>query len=426
MRTLVTAALAVTAGTLALAAPAAAELVYSSARCAPECRSEIWRVGDDGSGARRLLDRGASPAFDLLGTRVAYVDGGRLSVMEPDGSGARTVTPEGIAASDPAWSPAGDRILFTASDGPCQRPMLVDAAGGDPLPVPGTACGDRLARFSPDGARIMHLGHGDVPGGPAAIVSRPVAGGPAHEVVSRGAEVGPFTLAFSPDGRMLALALRGVIHTLDLVTGELVARSPQDGDVAWSPIGPALFFVRSNAEGSGARSTGSTSRRPARPPSRSPTGRTRTCGRAGARSASRCRSCRSPDVIPPLVALLPGDVSPPVARTASSRPRAIAAAARTIPARRLEHLFATDPSGVRAVDVALARQSGSRCRAVRGGRVERRRSRCAPRLYRRVAVDRIAGAAKRLPRGTYRLWIRATDGAGNRPRRPQLLRVRAN
>ncbi len=60
------------ATTLAFAVPAAAELVYTSARCTPECHAEVWRVADDGTGAHRVLDNAQTAAFDLLGTRIAY------------------------------------------------------------------------------------------------------------------------------------------------------------------------------------------------------------------------------------------------------------------------------------------------------------------------------------------------------------------
>jgi hypothetical protein len=410
--------------TLAYASPAAAELVYTSSRCDPACHSAVWRVADDGTGAQRVLQDAATPAFDLLGTRIAYAAGGgpaetALHVMDADGSERRRITPATMNAFDPAWSPSGALIAFTATDrnGVCMRTMLVDPEGAtEPVPMPGTECGDRLPRFSPDGLRIIHLRHGDTPGAPASIVSRPVAGGPSHEVIAAGNEVGPFTLAFSPDGRMLGLALRGTIYTLDLVTGELVPRSDQDSDIAWSPLGPTLFFSKQTADGRGSAihrldvgTPGATAvpvtdglHRDYRP----------SWGALGIALPELPRL----DVLPPLVALLPADV--PVARAASRSPGAVVAASR------LRDVFATDPSGVRALDVALARQAGSRCRAVRTGRVERRRRTCRARFFRRTGADRIAARTERLPRGTYRVWIRATDGAGNRASRPRMLRVR--
>lgn len=410
--------------TLVCAAPAAAELVYTSSRCDPECGSEVWRVADDGTGARRVVEAASTPAFDLLGTRIAYAAGGGLAetalhVADADGSDPRRITPPSMNALDPAWAPSGALIAFTATDrnGMCMRTMLVDPAGStEPRPMPGTECGDRLPRFSPDGLRIIHLRHGDVPGAPASIVSRPIAGGPSHEVIAAGNEVGPFTLAFSPDGRMLGLALRGTIFTLDLLTGELVPRSDQDSDIAWSPLGPTLFFSKQTAGGRGSaihRLDVGTPGATAVPVTDGVHADYRpSWGALGVALPALPKL----DLLPPLVTLLPADV--PVARAARRSASAVHAV------DRLRDVFATDPSGVRGLDVALARQSGSRCRAVKGGRVERRRRTCRPRFFRRTAAARIAARTERLPSGTYRVWLRATDGAGNRASKPRMLRVR--
>lgn len=408
--------IAAVVATLAAAVSAAAEVVYTSARCTPGCHSELWRVADDGSGARKLLDGAYSPAFDLLGARIAYGNG--INVMDADGSNRRTITPSGM---DPTWSRTGTHLMYTESgEAGCLRPMIVDAEGASPpTPVPGSECGDRLARFSPDGARIIHLRHGSVPGGPASIVSRPLAGGPAHEVVSRGAAVGPFTLEFSPDGRMLALALRGAIYTLDLVTGELVQRSPQDSEVAWSPIGPTLFFSRHRADGRASAIHRLNLGLPDAQPVPITDDVHQNYDPSWGALGIALPELPVLDALAPVVALLPAELSAGL----PGPPRAVAAAAgQTVSPTRLGDLFALDPSGVRAVDVALARQSGARCRTVVGRRVQRRRRSCRPRAYRRAAVTQIAARTDGLPRGLYRVWVRASDGAGNRTAR--MLRVR--
>jgi hypothetical protein len=380
-------------------------------------------------------EQGSAPAFDLLGTRIAYGIGHYtrevpgLYVMKPDGSDARRITPDGVAAGDPAFSPNGALVAFTTSDGgPCQTSMIVDAEGATPpVPVPGSACGDRFARFSPDGSRIIHLSHGDVPGGPAAIVSRPLDGGPAHEVVPRGAEVGPFTLAFSPDGRLLALALMGRIYTLDMVTAELVERSQQDSGVAWSPIGPTLFFSKHTEDGSGSTLQRLDLGTPGAVPVPITDGKAADHAPSWGALGLSLPPLPVLDALPPLIGLLPEGLRPPAppspAPPPAARPRAFAARAdRVIGSGRLESLLAIDPSGVRGLEVAIARQAGSRCRPVSGRRVARRPGRCRASGFRRMAVGDVATAVRRLPRGTYRVWLRATDGAGNR--RTQMLRIR--
>lgn len=404
----------------ASAPPAAAELVYMSARCTPDCHGEIWRVGDDGSSPLRLVDDGQTPAFNLLGTHIAY-SGDGLRVMEADGSDSRLVAPPESRALDPAWSPNGALIAFTAPDelGPCTQIMIVDADGSaPPVPLGRHSCTDRFARFSPDGARIIHLTHGDVPGGPAAIVSRPLAGGPAYEVVARSEQVAPWTLAFSPDGRMLALALRGTTYTLDLVTGELVPRYLGSGEVTWSPIGPTLFFPRHSEDGRRSAihrlDLGTPGAQPVRVSDGAHADFYPSWGALGIAPPDLPELPRL-DLLPPLLDLLPVDL--PVARQARR-------AARRVPAESLGRLFAIDPSGVRSVEVASAREERGRCRTVVDGRVQRRRATCAPRVFRRLPVGRVARVTRRLPLGRYRVWLRATDGAGNRTAQPRMLRVR--
>lgn len=87
--------------------------------------SEIWIVGFDGKGNRRLtygLGEDTSPRFSPDGSRLAFVSDrkergkGQLCVMRLDGGEALQVTHRKSAVSSPSWSPSGDLLAFLSED----------------------------------------------------------------------------------------------------------------------------------------------------------------------------------------------------------------------------------------------------------------------------------------------------------------------
>jgi Ca2+-binding RTX toxin-like protein len=75
--------------------------------------SELYVVDSDGT-ALRNLGPGQSPAWSPTGDRIAFVDpGGRLYVMQADGTGRRRVFDgNGAVIYEPSWSPLGNSIAF--------------------------------------------------------------------------------------------------------------------------------------------------------------------------------------------------------------------------------------------------------------------------------------------------------------------------
>jgi dipeptidyl aminopeptidase/acylaminoacyl peptidase len=88
-----------------------------------EQTQELWLIGADGSGPRRLAELSADVApsakWSPDGTRVAFVadrgKGEQIYLLPMDGGESRAITLLSTGISDLVWSPDGGRIAFTSS-----------------------------------------------------------------------------------------------------------------------------------------------------------------------------------------------------------------------------------------------------------------------------------------------------------------------
>ena len=96
-----------------------------------------------------------------------------LFVINVDGSGLRQITPPGMHLDEDGfggqWSPDGSKILVVGlSDADRKTIFVVDAAGGDPVPLPiipecggsrddPDSFGCYSPTWSPDGAKILFV-----------------------------------------------------------------------------------------------------------------------------------------------------------------------------------------------------------------------------------------------------------------------------
>jgi uncharacterized protein YjdB len=142
-------------------------------------------------------------------TRIAYssMRGGSydLYIMDADGRNARRITSDPGSEGEPAWTPDGTRLIYTATPagGPPQV-MSVAADGGDARPLTASAGGNRSPEVSPDGRRIAFVSLRD---GNPEIYESDVGGAAARRVTKTGdKEASP---RYLPTGDLLYIVDKG-------------------------------------------------------------------------------------------------------------------------------------------------------------------------------------------------------------------------
>jgi TolB protein len=172
-------------------------------------------------------------------------------VVRRDGSSARRLT-RGAWATDPAWSPDGERIAYTRSQRDCRAIWLIAPDGEEDERL--TDCdfyaaapawspdGEKLAflarpRAELDFGRFLHLYVVDADGGDPRLVAREVqtlqpSGVPSDEPSYQAP-------SWSPDGRRLVYSRRRVfdnlgVYVVDATGGQPVRIDPDGRDPSWA------------------------------------------------------------------------------------------------------------------------------------------------------------------------------------------------
>ncbi|MFO0889045.1 MAG: exo-alpha-sialidase [Isosphaeraceae bacterium] len=138
---------------------------------------DIYRVGMDGSGLRRLTtgvghvefrlspeDRhGSSDPPDISpdGRRIAFVaeqgPGARIRVIDLDGTHERTVAERSTACGRVRWSPDGKEIAFVSFEGKYPQLFVVPAEGGTPRQLTRLEGAVYFVAWQPGGAANTEL-----------------------------------------------------------------------------------------------------------------------------------------------------------------------------------------------------------------------------------------------------------------------------
>ncbi len=234
-------------------------------------KMEIRLINLDGSGDRSFTDRPLnvnhpdwSPDGQKL-TLVRYMDNSfttwSIHVVNADGSNlVRLTDTTGAADSEPAWSPEGERILFsrvhfTTSNQYDSSLWLVNADGSDLHMVVENGF---AGKWSPDGMRIIYSS--DKSGNQEIYTSNPDGTDEIQVTFTDSDESYP---TWSQDGTLIAfIASSGTwnseasIPTFEIYVmnadgsnwRQLTDNDALDGNPRWSPDGTQLLFASDRAD----------------------------------------------------------------------------------------------------------------------------------------------------------------------------------
>ncbi len=177
-----------------------------------------------------------------------------IYTMGTDGSHPTRLTRDPCDNRDPAWSPDGRRIAFTAytaSDASAAFLIMnADGSGETGLCGGGGSDGvyDMQPAWSPDGTKIafIHQIYGDN----SAYVTNVDGTGSYTQLTHPEYAESPYDLAWSPDGQKIAYAdAPGSILVMDAADGSNKKLVMRNGEApAWSPDGTKIAF-QSNRDG---------------------------------------------------------------------------------------------------------------------------------------------------------------------------------
>ena len=219
--------------------------------------ARLWVVGADGSGHRPITDPGTNasqPRWSPSGDRVAYVasaegEGAEIFVRWMDSGQTARLTQLEQSPSGLSWGPDGERLAFT---------MFVEAPDEPfaemPSPPEGADWAERpdvitQTYYRSDGGGYEDTGH-------TQVFTLPASGGTPRQLTTAPYDHGG-TPTWSPDGETLLLSanrhadwrldpLNTEVYAIDVASGSVTAltdRQGPDGDVAVSPDGERVAYT---------------------------------------------------------------------------------------------------------------------------------------------------------------------------------------
>lgn len=224
--------------------------------------------------AGTLLSRLGSPAFSPDGKRLAIGTGAdrafRLSVpagarlweTQLDGGGVRPLTPDGLQAVSPAYSPDGASLAFFAPDS-LKRWQLWIRSGDETKARPLTGHEDmatRRVRWTPDGRGLVYSADGrlwriglngegprEIPFSARIHLERPTYRRVATRFAEPGSERparGFYGLALSPEGTRIAMLALGKLWIWPVDGSPRAVADVPDGayHLSWSGTGAEVVF----------------------------------------------------------------------------------------------------------------------------------------------------------------------------------------
>jgi len=235
------------------------QIVFVTAR---DGNNEIYSVGADGTGIKRLTNNAASdrqPTWSPDGTRIAFVSersgAPEIYVMNADGSNVVRRTFAGTYCENPSWSPDGTKIAYSTLTNGSMNIWVVGPSSGSPTLLFAAPGWDNQPAWSPDGSKL-------------ALVSDWSAYDFVYDVYLINADGSGFTAltgdifdhvdylqpSWSPDGAKIATAITQTTGVDQYITKLGVMNANGSGLTAlisaatwtkssWSPDGSKIAFT---------------------------------------------------------------------------------------------------------------------------------------------------------------------------------------
>jgi tol-pal system beta propeller repeat protein TolB len=203
------------------------------------------------------IERWITGTRGIAASRIAFIDGTKLKIVDSDGANERTIPTVGAALS-PAWHPSGRYLVYSDADDRGTRIAQIDLRTMKPRLLAASNRGLNITpAYTRDGKNIVWASGGDSPAelvlASAAgddSVAKPFVGRTGFETTSP---------SFSPDGKQIVFMspfpLTPQLYTMNvdgtglrritpIVTGK---RSYRTG-AEWSPAGDEIAFQQQNGD----------------------------------------------------------------------------------------------------------------------------------------------------------------------------------
>ena len=217
--------------------------------------SSIFAVSANGTGYTRLTSgawKASEPDWSPDGQKIVFVGkcggqgGFNLCIINADGSGLVPLTQYDAVEKCPAWSPDGTRIAFSSNLGGLYSLYTVNADGTNRVQLT-VDSSDFDPAWSPDGSKIAFESNRDDAMNPELYVMDLATGTVTRLTNDLGTDWAP---AWSPDGSTIAWEHNYEIYLMnaDGTNQRKLTTAPnQDFSPTWSPDGEWIAFDRQAA-----------------------------------------------------------------------------------------------------------------------------------------------------------------------------------